>query len=74
MLNHSFSEAILPHIQPEPPLAQPEAICPYPVGCYLREEADLLQHLIVLLVTLPRNLVSPAAGPSPKLSPGGHLW
>lgn len=71
MLNHSFSEEILPHIQPAPLLAQLEAISPCPVDCYLREEAGLLQHLNVLLVTLPPNLVSFATGLAPNLSPGG---
>lgn len=40
MLNHSYSEEILPNIQLEPPLVQFEAISLYPIPSSLREEAD----------------------------------
>lgn len=73
MLKYSFSEEILPHIQPAPPLAQLEAISPCPVDCCLKEEADVLHQHSILPVTLPPNLVSFATGLAPKLSPGGQL-
>lgn len=40
MPDHSVSKEIFPVIRPEPRLAQPEAISPYPVVCCVEEEMD----------------------------------
>jgi len=37
---HSFRKVVLPNIQPEPPVAQFEAIPSSPITGYMREEAD----------------------------------
>ena len=38
--DHSFGGKVFPNIQPEPPLAQLEAIPSHPIASYLGEEAD----------------------------------
>lgn len=39
MLNHSFNEETFPNIQPESPLAQPEAISSSPIA-YLEGKSE----------------------------------
>ncbi|PKU28032.1 hypothetical protein llap_21664 [Limosa lapponica baueri] len=45
MLDNPFSEEIFPNIQPEPPLAQVEAISSCPIACDLDKLKDVQPHL-----------------------------
>ena len=40
VFHHSFRDKIFPNIQPEPPLAQLEAIPSHPIASHLGEEAN----------------------------------
>ena len=40
MPDHIFGKEVFPNIQPEPSLAQPEAIPSLPITSYVGEEAD----------------------------------
>ena len=57
--DHSFREEIFPNIQPEPPLAQLEAIPSHPVSSYTGKEADLYLITISFHIVIEGNKVSP---------------
>ena len=56
---HSFREVLFPNIQPEPSLAQLEAIPSSPITSYTREEADPQLTTTFLQVVIESNKVSP---------------
>ena len=57
MPDHSFREEIFPNIQPEPPLAQLQAIPFRSISTYAGEEAD--SHFTSFQRVLESNKVSP---------------
>jgi len=56
---HPFREAVSPNVQPEPSLAQLEAIPSSPITGYVREEADPQLTTASLQVVRESNDVSP---------------
>ena len=59
MPNCSFGEEILPNTQPEPPLAQHEAIPSSPISSYAGEEADLHLATIIFQGVVESDKISP---------------
>ena len=57
--DHPFREVVFPNVQPEPSLAQLEAIPSSPITSHMREEADHLLTTTSLQVVIESNKVSP---------------
>jgi len=56
--DHPFREVVFPNVQPEPSLAQLEAIPSSPITGYTREEAEPQLTTISLQVVIESNKVS----------------
>ncbi|KAK4816344.1 hypothetical protein QYF61_015658 [Mycteria americana] len=59
MLDDTFSEEIVPHIQSKPPLAKLEAISSRPMTCYSGEETDTHLTTTSFQVVIQSDKVSP---------------
>ena len=59
MPDHPFREVVFPNVQPEPSLAQLEAIPSSPITSYTREKADPQLSTTSLQVVIGSNTVSP---------------
>ena len=59
MPDHPFREVVFPSVQPEPSLAQLEAIPSSPITSHMREEANPQLTTTSLQVVIESNKVSP---------------
>ena len=65
MPDHPFREVVFPNVQPEPSLAQFEAIPSSPITSYVREEADPQLTRISLQEVIESDKGLPWASSSP---------